>query len=230
MSTHNLNLKSSLRNSVNKTYRGRGKSINNLWLVYSLKTDRDWLIPSDRQLIHWLYYLETNSNVISFDLAPEPVLSSDDLEVKATELDAIVVLKDGSIEWHEVKAGTSPIDPKHLSQMQAQVKAASNARVKYLRFNDVHLKSKVEISLRWKKAIAFAASIRNQEHTLCRVVLVNRIKNQHSGNIKNLLISLDEFEASIILGLLVRLAIENVISLDLTEESFGYQTKWKYHG
>jgi len=230
MPTHKQNLKSSLRNSVKQTYRARGKSINNLWLVYSVKTDRDWLIPSDRQLIHWLYYLETNSNVISFDLAPEPILSSDDLEAKATELDAIVELKDGSIEWHEVKAGTSAADPKHLSQMQAQVKAASNARVEYMRFNDVHLRSKVEISLRWNKAIAFATAIRNQEHILCRVALINQIKSKNSGDIQILLRSLDDFEESIILGMLVRLAIESVISLNLTEQSFGYKTKWKYHG
>lgn len=63
------------------------------------------ILPSDRQLIHWLYYLETNHEVTSFDLAPEPILSKDDNETRATELDAIVTKRDGTIEWHEVKAG-----------------------------------------------------------------------------------------------------------------------------
>src|SRR5574342_340365 len=70
-----FSMKSTLRKTVMEAYRSRGKGISNLWLVYSAKTNSDWILPSDRQLIHWLYFLEANPDVRTFDLAPEPILS-----------------------------------------------------------------------------------------------------------------------------------------------------------
>ncbi|MET3139971.1 hypothetical protein AAKU61_004355 [Undibacterium sp. GrIS 1.2] len=69
--------KSLQRLRVFDAYRGRGHQNSNLWLVYSVKTQRDWILPSDRQLVHWIHYLETNPLVKWFDLAPEKNLSTD---------------------------------------------------------------------------------------------------------------------------------------------------------
>lgn len=77
MARPGMSLKSSLRQSVIGAYRARGRGNSNLWLVYSPKTDTDWLIPSDRQLVHWLYFLESNPEVRSFNLAPDPIISHD---------------------------------------------------------------------------------------------------------------------------------------------------------
>lgn len=84
MTKPKASLQSSLRKSIIGAYRARGKGKNNLWLVSSIKTNQDWILPSDRQLVHWLYYLETNQDAIDFDLAPEPILSHDDNEVRST--------------------------------------------------------------------------------------------------------------------------------------------------
>ncbi len=86
--------RSTLRRLIPDAYRARGHRVNNLWLVYSPKTDRDWLLPSDRQLVHWLVFLESNPEVLSFDLAPKPIISHDSNAPRAIELDAIAIYRD----------------------------------------------------------------------------------------------------------------------------------------
>lgn len=228
MAKPKASLKSTLRKSVIGAYRARGGGTNNLWLVYSVKTNRDWILPSDRQLVHWLYYLEINHEVVTFDLAPEPILSKDDNEARATELDATVVNRDGTIEWHEIKAGKKTGDPANKSQMQAQINAASLSRVSYRRFNDVDFEPKAKLAMRWLKAISFASAIRDQDHNACRTSLVMAIKELKSGDIRSILDNLIGHEIAVVLGLLVRLAIEGIVKINLTNTTFGLQTRWEY--
>ena len=229
MASPGASLKSTLRKSVLGAYRARGKSINNLWLVYSVKTDSDWILPSDRQLIHWLYFLEANPEVSWFDLAPEPVLSHDGKEQRATELDAIVTLRDGQTEWHEVKSGHSKRDPLHESQMLAQANAASAKHIVYKRFNDTDLKPKVQVALRWNRAISYAAAIRGEAHHPSQTAIVLAMKDLHQGTIQQLLAKLDDQDPMIVLGILVRLSINGIVRLDLEKTFFGLQTSWTYH-
>lgn len=218
--------RSSLRGSLSKVYRARGKKVNNLWLVYSVKTDRDWLLPSDRQLIHWLYFLEANPEVVAFDLAPEPVLSLDDKEQRATELDAIVIFRDRHVEWHEVKAGIA-LSPTNRSQFLAQATAAQEAGAKYRIINDMELRPIVRVAMRWKKALGFAAILRGQEQNSCRIALATYFQERQSGYVRNILSELKGFDQAVVLGMLVRLAIGGIIHLDLERQTFGLTTPWR---
>jgi hypothetical protein len=47
-------LPSKQRTNVIRAYRSRGRANRNLWLVYSPKTDRGWILGSDRHLVHWI--------------------------------------------------------------------------------------------------------------------------------------------------------------------------------
>lgn len=226
----NTTLKSRIRNTTLARYRSRGKSVSNLWLVYSPKTDSDWILPSDRQLIHWLYYLEANPEVLSFDLDPESILSQDDIEAKATELDAIVHYRNGLEEWHEVKAGKDREDPSHHSQKIAQTIAASKARVSYKRFDDHELKPVMKTAMRWLRAIGYAAAIRDEQHSRCNNELVMLIKELKVGNVHQILNRLENFDSAIVLGLIVRLAVKGYISIDLSKGTFGLKTAWEYPG
>lgn len=114
--------------------------------------------PSDRQLIHWLC-LGSDPQLKSFDLAPKQVISHDGNETRATELDAIVVFKDGRIQWHEVKAGTNQKEPSIQSQFNAQA-AASKEHVEYKIINDTYLKPRVKVALRRIKPLGFADVIK----------------------------------------------------------------------
>lgn len=230
MTKPKASLKSSLRKTVIGAYRARGKGKSNLWLVTSIKTNQDWILPSDRQLVHWIYYLETNQDVIDFDLAPEPILSHDDNEVRSTELDAIVNFKNKRQEWHEVKAGKGKSDIANRSQFLAQAAASSKNQASYLRFDDDDLKSKVKVSMRWLKPISFASAIKGQEHLQCRTVLVMHLKNLKSGNIRQILELMTEYDLNVVIGLISRLAIEGIINVDLNKCTFGLLSPWKYHG
>lgn len=222
--------RSTLRRSIRDAYRARGRGNSNLWLVYSVKTNRDWLLPSDRQLVHWLYYLESNPEVASFDLAPEPIISIDDKESRGTELDAIVVYNDGHKEWHEVKAGDRS-NPTHRSQLLAEAAAAHKEGVKFSVFSDQELRPIARTAIRWIKPLSYAAVLRGQQHTPCRVGLATYLSGNQTGTVETVLKELPHFDQAVVLGMMVRLAVkDNVLHFDLSRRSFGLQTAWKIHG
>jgi len=84
------------RQSLFKAFRARRRRLSNLWLSYSTKINRDVVLSSDREFIHWLVYLECNPDVVVFDVSDE-VLSSDEAPEGAV---AAVNYKDGSFRWH----------------------------------------------------------------------------------------------------------------------------------
>ncbi len=230
MARSNASPKSTLRKSLREIYRGRGHGNNNIWVVYSVKTDSDWYLPSDRQFVHWLYFLEANPEIRDFDLAPEPILSHDLDGARATELDAIANRRDGVIEWHEVKGGKRKHDPAHESQRVAQSNAATSSHAIYKRFNDTDLERISKTALRWHKATKFAEAIRGTEHISCRSALVMAMRDLKQGQIQQLLDRLDGHDAAVVLGLIVRLAIrDNAVTLDLHKNTFGLLTHWVYH-
>jgi hypothetical protein len=220
-STHK-GLRAKQRENVKHAYNARGHQNNNLWLIYSVKTNRDWILPSDRQLVHWLHYLETNKDVRTFDLAPEAVVGNDGHKERVTEIDALVTCTDGTIEWHEVKA--DPADS--TSQITAQRDAASRAGHIHRLFTDKELKPHVKTAMRWFKAICFAAAIRNHECNPARLALLAYVNWKRRGFINDILADLNSHEPPIIYGVLVRLTIEGLIDLDLTVTSFGPRTPW----
>lgn len=229
MAKPRASLKSSLRKSVINAYRARGRRQSNLWLVYSAKTDADWMLSSDRKLVHWLYFLEANPEVRSFDLAPEPIAinGSDD---KMLEFDALVTLQNGKREWHDVRTANLSSDPAHALGMTEKSVEAAKAHAAYKVFDDAVLRPKAKIALRWFKAISFAAAIRGQEHIPCRTALVAAMRNNGHGNVQTLLMELDGVDQAIIHGMLVRLAISGAVHLDLEKTTYGKLTRWTYHG
>lgn len=229
MSSPGITLKSQQRTNIKKAYSARGKGEGNLWLVYSVKTNSNWILPSDRQLIHWLC-LESDPQVKSFDLAPQQIISHDGNETRATELDAIVFFKDGRIQWHEVKAGTDKKEPSNQSQFNAQAAAAAKEHVEYKIINDTYLKPREKVALRWLKPLGYADVIKKSQHTACHLALINFLQKQLKGNIKLLIESIDDFDSSTVLGVFVRLVIAGVVELNLEKSTFGLKTAWQYHG
>ena len=215
------------RRAVLEAYRARGKRNANLWLIYSVKTDRDWLLQSDRELVHWIIFLETDRRVATFDLAPEPMLSHDASEARATEPDALVQTVDGHIEFHEVKAGRL-IDESARPQLLAQSSGAQTLGVAYKFFCDIDLAPHCKTAVRWLKPIAYAATIRDQAHASCRDALLAIASSDRKGTVRSVLHALPHFDPSVVLGLLARLAIRGPLQLDLTRRSFGYTTSWEW--
>lgn len=227
MPTPGLSLKSSLRKSIRDLTRARGHRNNNLWQDYSIKTDRDWVLPSDQQFIHWLYFLEANPEVVSFDLAPGVIISHDDDEQRGTELDAIATFRDGHVEWHEVKAGDLHLDI-HQSQFKAQMNAAYEAGARYRIFNDVQLRPVSKVAMRWLHAFAYGKVLRSEEHTTVRSSLALYGRTHKVGTLAILLRDLNTIDPDVLLGMLVRMTVQGTFRLDLEEMPFGYKTRWFY--
>jgi hypothetical protein len=223
MATISPSPRANLRHSIPAAYRARGRKVNNLWLIYSVKTDRDWILRSDRQLVHWLYFLETDPQVISFYLAPEPVPSHDDKAVGAADLDAIAVFRDRHVEWHEIKAG-------NRSQIPTQETAAREAGAQYRIITDTELVQNSRVAMRWMKALGYAATIRGQEQNSCRIALASCLNTLKSGHIHELIFELEGFDPEIVLGMIVRLAIGGTIHVDLVDQSLGLATRWELNG
>jgi hypothetical protein len=218
------------RRAVLSAYRARQKRNANLWLVYSVKTDRDWLLQSDRELVHWIVFLETDPRVATFDLAPEPILSYDASETRATEPDALVQTVDGHTELHEVKAGRV-IEDSARSQLLAQSAGAQARGAAYRVFCDTQLAPHRKTAVRWLKAIAYAAPLRDQTHASCRDALLAHLRGSRQGSVRSVLGALPQFDAPLVLGLLVRQVIHGHLQLDLNRRSFGYATCWAWcHG
>jgi hypothetical protein len=172
--------RSMLRRSIPDVYRARGHRVNNLWLVYSVKTDRDWILQSDQQLIYWITFLEANPEVITFDLAPDPGGYLEDKEFNSVKIDAIAYFRDHHIEWHDIKAEANRREMSNtLSQKQ---EAAHEVGVIYRIFKDDDLRLNAKLAVRWLKALGFAAAIRGQEHFPCRTALASYFNSKKSGN------------------------------------------------
>lgn len=84
--------------------------------------------------------------------------------------------------------------------------------------------------MRWLKPISFASAIKGQEHLQCRTVLVMHLKNLKSGNIRQILDLMTEYDPDVVIGLISRLAIEGILNVDLNKCTFGLLSPWKYHG
>lgn len=196
-------------------YRGRGRRTNDLWLVYSVKTDRDWILSSNRQLVHWLVFLETAPSVKSFDFSPTERETSDDVTVA-------VVLANGSKERHLVIADRAEVLKDVNSE--ANDRQSEGFRI----YSDIDLRPQVQLAMRWMKAIAFAAALRDKEHMPLRLALLPLLRSMECGLIGQLVEELSGFENSLVVGMLVRLAIEGHVKIDLLPFGFCSATPWAW--
>lgn len=219
--------KNKQRLHVFEAYRGRGKQNSDLFLVYSVKTNRDWILPSERQFIHWLYFLELNRSVKSFDLAPELRISFDDKEHRGTEFDAEVEYIDGHQEFHEVKSDPAKLNEAR-GQLLAQAAEASGEGVKYRLFTDEDLRPHVKVSIRWLKPLGFAAALRDQDHAGLYGRLLLALKAQTQGTLDQILCEFEGHDVPTVIGLFVRCAIRGIIEIDLSKRSFNNTTYWKW--
>lgn len=210
-----LSPRSQQRVRIFDAYRGRGHKNNNLWLLYSVKTDRDWVLSNDRRLVHWIYHLEINPQVKSFELLAESDKLSkrvDDVE----ECDAEVLLIDGKIERHRIFAG-------EITELNTSTEyELSSIKV----FTDENLRPHVKTCIRWLKALGYAAVIRGQTHTPVQVALLSHLQNFREGTLADLSNDLSDYDSAIIFGLLVRLAVQGVVELDLSNIGFNSSTPW----
>ena len=89
------------------------------------------------------------------------------------------------------------------------------------------LNTKAKLSVRWMKAISFAAAIRQQELSVQTMEILSVVTRLGSGTIGELVSSFPNIQVDILIGLIVRISAAGTIRLDLTDNSISYSTRWE---
>lgn len=209
MKTPSASPKNQQRQRVMDAYRGRGRRTNALWLVYSVKTKQDLILSGDRFLIHWIQHLETNSLVNSFEYCSDSKYPSKQF-IK-------VCLTDGTIESHYLSSEVSASTQPHTAENSVSEKF----------FRDSDLRPFVKSSMKWLKAISFAAAIRDRQLQPERIALASEILVLRKGNVLELTDRLKNFDQASILGLIVESAIAGQLTLDIDQSGFNFYSIWQ---
>ena len=222
------------RGNVLQAYRARGHNKNDLSLLYSVKTGRDWIVKSDRRLVHWIYFLETNSDVQCFDLAPPETCTVEGEEVSGLHLAATVQYFDGRHEWHGI---CSPPEARGRDcialpnpNIELNSNAATSAGATYRNFEDDELKACANEAVHWLKPLAMASTLRTGKYIHEIAVVATCLSTRARGTLREVLGELSDFDPAIVMGLLVKMRIQGLVCFDLKEQSFGYDTQWKWTG
>jgi len=215
-------LPSRTRANVLRAYRSRGRLNRNLWLVYSLKTNRDWILGSDRHLVHWILFLETNPDVRSFDIEPTDALPTDGHDDRLNDIDAVVQLKDGRREYHKLIFNTSALDQKEQSAKTPDNSADSSARI----FSETDFESRGDEAMRWLKVLCYCETIRDELQSDATVAAITIMRGLGRGTIGDVLESLRDFDPEIAKGIISRMAVLGDIDLDLSSSGFTLRSSW----
>ncbi|WP_139379437.1 hypothetical protein [Zoogloea sp. LCSB751] len=226
---HRTTLSAGIRNSVRDLYKQRAHKNENIWLIYSLKTDRDWLLTSDRELVLCLGYLESNPNIEHYEINPE--ISKDRSYRIPRAVTASARTYAGEVEWYFVMSD-SVGDAVITETADASMEHPSRPKCNFITTAD--LKSKATLAVRWLNILSFGAELRNlvgspklAAHESATMSAVTAIRH---GTIRSLLNDLHMFDEMLILGLIVKFACKGKVVLALEKRCFGNHTEWILNG
>lgn len=106
-----------MRGALTEAYESRGGGKSNLWLVYSPKADKDFVLRSDLEFGHFLL-AESDPEIEKIDYAPGKRVETFAGEGIATIVDAEITLQGGTVVWREIKRSE---DVQHGAQGRANL-------------------------------------------------------------------------------------------------------------
>jgi hypothetical protein len=199
-----------------------------MWKIYSAKCDKDFVLSSDRELAHWILFLEFNPDVASFDLNPPERTLIPGQGSSKTVFDAEVVYTDGHVEWHEVKMGEFDKENTSTPQIDLQREIARQRGIRYVIFNDsdlAPLRHKIMPLLR----VAACLSVgRNYFISpLLNLECYRYLTDNGSGSLGEFLVDFQQYEEPLLLYLFCKKYSEGLIGVDFQEAFFSKSTKWE---
>jgi hypothetical protein len=209
---------------VLRAYRSRGRANRNIWLVYSLKTNRDWILRSDRHLVHWVLYLETNPRVRSFEIEPEEDLRVGVGNKADPAVDATVLLADGKHEYHRLML-TESNDSQACSATN-DIHYASDGIFRII--SETDLSSRGGEAMRWLKVLCYCAAIREERQSEATLAAITIMQGLGRGTVFDVLNLMQDFDSQVALGVLSRMAVLGDIALDLTSAGFTLSSAWAW--
>lgn len=207
-------LPSRQRARVLETYRGRGHRNSNLWLVYSVKQNQDILLHSDRSLVHWLAFLETDPTVLGFRPVTDQLASQMQVSPAAA---TILERPDRQLEVHLIACGNQEMETIETGVGPAAIRVISEEELQNLS----------RIALRWLKAIGYAGLYRFRDLTPVLNELIPSLIRLNSGRVDDLFADLPGFDRAALYAALVKSAIEGTVELDLTSHGLCGTSAWQ---
>jgi hypothetical protein len=184
--------------------------------VYSVKRDEDLLLHSDRSLVHWLAFLETDPSVIGF----RPITDELSALLKVGPAAATILERRGrQLEVHLLAAGQPAMTTVETGVGPATVRAITADE----------LQAHAQIALRWLKAIGYAGLFRFRDMTPVRNQLVPCMMRRVSGRVDDLFKDLPGFDRAALYAALVTAAIQGNVELDLTTHGLCGASRWKQY-
>lgn len=203
-------VKSTAKNNLYKKYGGKGGRANNIWLVYSEKMHRDFALNSDVRLFHWICWLETNTQVRSFEYFDKNTSADPDGEL---------LTMDGSAKRFWITKNNS-----------TEHSVCNTERSNRIFVSPLEIISKAPEAMRLFSALSFCAGVRGQELAPIENKLILIERQMIRGTVKQLLKALSGVDESLVIGVIVRHMIHCIIDVDLTRDTFGRQTRWHLSG
>lgn len=199
----------------------RGMHFGNLWAVYSFKAEEILLLSTDRQLAHWVLFLEFSPAVKTFsfktgikEFAQNPGFT--------LNYHAEIVPVEGYNELHYLQV------EGHTESFSEKVFVASKYKYNYREFNDEDWVPRRDQILPLLRVASFLAGSRNLYiPSALREKSLRYILTIRSGTLRGFLSALSEFEKNLILVIFTRLFSERLISVDFELCFFSKDTLWR---
>jgi len=217
-----------LRGKLAEAYSARGHHLSSLWYVYSPKTDKDWVLKGNLEYFHFLL-AESDTNISTIDYAPPPEIVRVGNDDHATEFDAKITYKDGSIEWREVKHFNSieKLDIRSQHQWEAQVEAALRKGEEYVRYTEKEIFACPQWIYNWSRIIPWLAAVRgrslHQQHIEV-VALLNAHGSVSLGEIEQLGTGP---ESALFVAAILKCVQDGLFISNLNEKPLNINTKFK---
>jgi len=198
----------------------RGKHFGNLWAVYSTKMNQVIRLGSDRQLAHWLLYLEFSCDVISFQFNPTfKSVNSDSLN--RLDYHVEVNRRVGMVELHYLRvAGRS-------ENYAEKLRAAEKMKYSYIEFSDEDWTPKKGKLLSLLRLANFLSGGRN---TYIPVGLdqtaMDYVRYSRKGTLQSFLSALSSYNRNLSLLAFCRMYSTCLIDVDFDSNIFSKDTLW----
>lgn len=198
----------------------RGKHFGNLWAVYSTKMNQVISLGSDRQLVHWLLYLEFSCDVISFQFNPTfKAVNSDSLD--RLDYHVEVNRREGMVELHYLRV-------TGRSQNYAEkLRAAEKLKYRYIEFSDEDWAPKMGKLLSLLRLSSFLGGGR---HTYIPAGLdqaaMDYVSHSRRGTLQSFLSALSPYDRNLSLLVFCRLYSTCLIDVDFDSNIFNKDTSW----
>lgn len=185
--TSGTRLGTQLRGKLSGAYASRGRFRSKLTYAYSPRMGRDVVLHSQLEFAHFVL-AESDPLIFKINYSPEKRISNIQDDVLGTIVDAEVELKDGTLEWREIKY-SGKLDKRSEHQWQAQAEAAFQHGIRYRRFTEKEIFVCPQRIENWIEVIAWLSAVRarpSYEFDIAVLDLLHQKGKVTVGEVQNL--------------------------------------------